>query len=545
MASNTGLLVPIDLTGYALGTIDAVQAQKFAGATTWYSQMSGSEGATLGSNVVRAFKDAPVWPMEAGIHLHWAMPDALTHGTQGEDSLDFSALPNRWLLTRVMLQNNKPVTKAWVIISDLLSADRPDNKEAPSLPVLDNSQNFRYLGVSEVFTGSWTEPVIPSTETIQALFGSPINTVASGDIAFASFYPNCRNVFGFYDAMTGVDTSGGVAEAMYTLVGWFNESSHDPMDVQPSLEQLQKQYKWSCNNYPDPAPDYSLYHGEVEGLEWNPDSRHISNNADPVKTDVAIGNNPSETLAAYFNGLNDEQSPHFDTLFTGFEIGALTDLQQPQPGQWSALQETLQAAQFNGLNGGTIYTVQAPQTDGSVVGDIDPPLSLALADALNLLNQYQQEFDLSGNELRQYYWQIFAGWYRIIEVTPADSDCAYNALSTLLNMNTSIQNNYGKAESNLNGQKSKVMGMLSRDMELLVRPGLAFQTPNEPTVLFAGNMCEAPRRYGGDNQHDETGYLICRLNGDTITELSVDINGVKLLNAGDFNGVETTEPKSS
>src|SRR5271166_5555203 len=39
--------------------------------------------------------------LQAGVHLHWALPDALTKGVISEkDGTNFPAVPNRWLVTR-------------------------------------------------------------------------------------------------------------------------------------------------------------------------------------------------------------------------------------------------------------------------------------------------------------------------------------------------------------------------------------------------------------------------------------------------------------
>jgi len=542
MASTTGLLVPVDLTGYCLGAVDAAQAETFVGATTWYSRIEGQYDAALGGNVMRDFSAAPLWPLEAGVHLHWAMPDGLTHGTQSATSVDFAALPNRWLLTRVHWVDGQPVTRAWVVLSDLLSEDAPGGNEAPSLPVQDNAQNFRYLGVVQLFDANWQEPSIPNEQSIQALFGSPLHTVASGDVAFAAFYPNARNVFGFYDDLTDVDTSLGDAQLMYTVVGWYSDPTHDPLHGQPALTDLQKEHRWTCAAYPNPAPGYSLYHGLVQNLVWNPAQRYISDNSTPVHAKVAIGNYPAETLAAYFKGVNGETLPHFDTMFTGFEIGALNDLAQPKPGQWSALQETLHGKQFADLKGGTIYGVQAAPPPRSAARHapppVTPPLPPVVGDALNLLNQYQQELYLAGWECSQYYGQLFAGWYRLVQVGSDDSPCACNALNTLIRLNPSVQQACADAQTRRDAQLATVQTMLPATLQLVEQPAPAFHVPNEPTVLLSGDQFGAPRRYGGDGRHHDQGLLVCRPSGTTLTAVAIDVGGtVSTLDASRFPAV--------
>jgi hypothetical protein len=563
METSTGLLVPIEITAYCLGSIDAIQAEKFSRASTWNSKMSANfgvmndgatnDGAMPESNGVHELRDAPLWSLEVGAHLHWVMPDALTHRTQSDSGVDFSALPNRWLLTRFVLHNNKPVTKSWVIMSDLLSVDKPDNKNAFSLPVDDKTANFRYLGVSEVYTDNWSEPTVlsgdsvPSDDSRQTLFGSPINKVASGDIAFVSYYPNARKLFGFYDALDDVQVAGEHVDLMYTLVGWFSDSRHDPLSTALTLGQLQEQYQWTCNHYSETPPCYSLYHGQVENILWNRAKRYINDNRTPVKADAAIGNNPSETFGAFFNGTHNEQLACFDRLFNAFEIDTLSQLSQPNPSQpnprqWSELQETLHAGQFTGNSGGTIYTVQSAQVDTNCSSDIDPALPPPLANSLNLLNQYQQELDLAAIQLQQYYWQLFAAWYRIVQVSSTDAGSAYNTLYSLLRLNAQVQTHYANAESSLRAQKTVVEKMLSDSLTLQSQPAPAFLNPNEPTVLLSGEMFDAVRRYGGDARHNKNGYLVCRLNSDTVTQVKVNVSGEQILSAGDYQGVDLSRP---
>ncbi|MCB0554417.1 MAG: hypothetical protein KDD02_12770 [Phaeodactylibacter sp.] len=63
----------------------------------------------------------------AGIHLHWALPDALTHGNQADESdhprVEFPAVPDRWLVLRT---GGGLDEKKWLIESDYLW---PEEKE--------------------------------------------------------------------------------------------------------------------------------------------------------------------------------------------------------------------------------------------------------------------------------------------------------------------------------------------------------------------------------------------------------------------------------
>ena len=336
-------------------------------------------------------------------------------------------------------------------------------------------------------------------------------------------------------------------EVMYSLTGWYAYNTHDPMSVGLSLDQLQQQFKWTCNNYPSSTPpNYSLYEGKVQGIHWDPATRYIQDNTTPIEANVAIGNSPAEALAAYFKGTKQETMPQFETLFNAFEIGALTEFKQPQPGQWSAMLETLHSSQFNSYDRGTVYTVvqvdSVKQLRRKLAGQIDPPLPVPLGDALNLLNQYQQEYDLANKEIQQYYWQLFAEWYRIIQVSSDDASKAYNALYSLIQLNPKIQTNYASAQQKSDDQKKLVEGMLDPSLALQANPGPAFLRPNEPSLLFEGDLFKAVRRHGGDGLYQEDGYLVCRISNREIRAFTVDIGGVKTVNSDTSQAVDLPQP---
>jgi len=540
MSDSQGLYVPIDLAAYCVGAIDATFTPDFSGATTSYVSQMGTNHATLSSNVLRGFDQSPLWPLEEGVHLHWAMPDGLTHTVADSSSsdLDYSALPNRWLLTRLIINGTTIQKKSWIITSDILAENKPNGKNVPTLPVSDPSVNFRYVGAWEVYTQDWKEPVLPPDQSIEALFGSPLHAVASGDVAFAAFYPNNRNIYGFFDDMSDIP-SGTTAKVSYSIVGWFADPTHDPMSKKLSLATLQSTYKWTCLNYDDASPaSYSLYHGLIQDITWNSDTRYIIPNSTPINVDVAVGQTPSEALAAYFDGVNQEP-PLFEELFTAFEIGALADFQQPKPGQLASLNETLHEKQFSRFDGGSLYSIEQKDFTASLT-PITLPLNLA--DALNLLNKYQQELDMATYEISQYQWQLFASWYRIIEVVPANATAAYNSLSSLINNWKSVQDAYAKAEKNKSDQYNLVQGMLGNDLVLKKIPAPPFYQPNEPVMLLASNSFKAARRYGGDGDHHLQGYLMCRLSTQCLTSITVKTSSERTFQASQFSSLLLPTP---
>src|SRR6266446_798741 len=73
--------------------------------------------------------------LKAGIHLHWALPDALTRGFQprnasvneDERSIIFPYVPNRWLVTRT---DAGGAHRQWVVESDYLYPPGQNGRES-------------------------------------------------------------------------------------------------------------------------------------------------------------------------------------------------------------------------------------------------------------------------------------------------------------------------------------------------------------------------------------------------------------------------------
>jgi hypothetical protein len=519
----SGLIVPVDVIAYCIGTLDAAgPAGTFAGATTDFTnQASGKFAAYLGENVTRdVFADAPRWSLETGVHLHWAMPDALTHAGSAGGSMTFPALPNRWLVTRVA--GNAQSSKHWIISSDALSSAPPGGITPPSVPVKEPEarqdgtpqRGFRYLGAWQVFDASWRESSPPPAHALAAVTGYELHAVATGDIAFAAFYPNARSVFGFHDDLADLGTNP--AELMYVVVGWYASPANDPLNGGRTLDQLKTDFGWTFASAAPSPPSWSLYSGLVQAIAWNPATRYVSDNAEPIAGDVAIGNHPAEALAAYLGGKVHPALPKAEELLTLFITGLLPDLANPTAGQLAVLDEALHELQFTGCDGGTIYTITRGATEAT-------GLPLPLADALNQLNLLQQAADLAAVQVRQAKWQLFANWYRLFRTENEDqqSDAAFNAFDVQFTLQPAIAQRAQTTAQAAAQQKTAVAGMLNGDLSLTPVPAQRYYAPTEPVVLLAGDAAAPAERYGGDGRYHPEGFLVCRLDSDVLTAVTV------------------------
>ena len=201
-------------------------------------------------NVNRSLMGTPAQPLQSGVHLHRrALPNALAKaGNKADGSLLFPAAPNRWLVSRFVIKDGRATRMSWVVLSDVLNDTLPPGQTSITLPThtTPSGKDYQYSGQYEVFDQHWTEPNIPAARSFATLTGLPLSAVSSGQSVFASFYPNCRGVFGFIDRLADLDLPPrGTANLMYTVTGWYSDSKQDPLHGGLTLKELQEQLSWT------------------------------------------------------------------------------------------------------------------------------------------------------------------------------------------------------------------------------------------------------------------------------------------------------------
>jgi len=172
--------------------------------------------------------------LNKGIHLHWAMPDALVHQPHDtsifpSDKQSFPALPNRWLVSRRNPQSLQGFD--WIVESDYLHPPSTDQTLANTyitvpLPETENpSPPFRYMGRSLSLAEWQAENTATQNQHDYwpKHWDTPLTAAGYGEPTFAAFYPNCRSAFGFYDNYTSIPSSG----VEYQVLGWYDNINND------------------------------------------------------------------------------------------------------------------------------------------------------------------------------------------------------------------------------------------------------------------------------------------------------------------------------
>ena len=124
MSNGTKLLVPIRIDALVVGgEPPSDQLFQWTNLTPDFYLLKSPDWYLFGSDpeLYKLFEKADPAFMAPGIHLHFRLPRALTHGTQeGSEPVKFPRIPNRWLVQRSWRDSAKNRRhKAWLIKSDV------------------------------------------------------------------------------------------------------------------------------------------------------------------------------------------------------------------------------------------------------------------------------------------------------------------------------------------------------------------------------------------------------------------------------------------
>jgi hypothetical protein len=204
------LLVPID--------VQALVAA--AGSTEPVVRMLSALRAGAGQPPFPAPFD-PGTPREPGVHLHWALPDALMRGRIGQlpdgadptdpgQRLQMSPAPDRWAVVRLLCPagSDAAVVTGWVIEADT----------ARAVPFPDYPAQAGAAAPAGV-----------------AVPPGRLTPVAGGNAAWAASYDGTLNRFAFHDPLDDLDAIRAargelLPTACYVVAGWWSGAGSDPLD---------------------------------------------------------------------------------------------------------------------------------------------------------------------------------------------------------------------------------------------------------------------------------------------------------------------------
>lgn len=499
-----------------------------------------------------------------GIHLHWALPDALTRGKAEGNRVVFPVVPNRWLVVRIF--PNRP-PKGWVVESDFLCVNaKPDTNPVTVPTPKAEDRPFRYMG-RVVPLELWKDGYEDPSDKFQSSEVFPrLTAVGHGEAQFAAYYPDCNSVFGFRDhfsdlddtydeAKPGPDSRKGFRASAcpnlsYCVVGWYSKTANDPLLSDRSLDEL----KWKLSSSAEPAG--TLLHGLVAGIDWDPEKKGGYRQEPSERPNFAIGNTAAEALSALLASKGGSSTlPLNEELFNALQLGIAGDLDSRESS--SAVRGALHRSAFGAEPGGTIWSIVPAEASprSQFWGEAGTPaatnplflFSRSLGERLDALNRLQMGCDALGFRLASFRWQTFSDWYKYLTVRyekPAaggrsgfdlfcrriggDANLLTADLETRLTQGAGLLAELNQEKAAIAAEVERLKAFLSEEIgrlnaaranerqaplpQLRLKPLAAptFQQPSEPVVLLEGELVRPSVRYGQDGAFRSDGFLDVR-----------------------------------
>jgi hypothetical protein len=432
--TNT-LLVPIHLDALYLPTDTAVMEEM-----TNYSKLPYRKPGSIIQKEPVYLSESVLSPpfsnlnltLEAGIHLHWILPDALMTGKAESDGITFPHVPNRWLIVR---RGGNKAEKQWVVVSDYLYAEGETPTDAINIlyqPSSGEVQPFRYLGrkweLNQWRSGSTNARYIPELSAIGPFV--KVDSLDNEKAAFAGFYPNCRSVFGFHDAeITGATPP---KDLQYNVIGWYSDGEKDCLsqflreysgsNSEILAEILQEKFGWTIalpNN--QNFPNRILCHAT---LKFNASGSL----ADPAATlpnpTIAVGNSQEEAIAAYLARKLDNNISNRQIIEEQLEAIQLSDrLEQSQLDFGAKFRQARHENGFVGQTKEMLWRVvpegNSQDSASAARGEAQMQVTLptSIGDRINQVNELQHQYDRKLAEIGSVREQVYADWYKFMLAT--------------------------------------------------------------------------------------------------------------------------------
>lgn len=255
----TEAILPLNVTALRVNNNDAENLTiKFKGRTALFEKMpftAASKIPSTGNAIVQplASTATPASTLNTGIHLHWELPDMYKRGVQGANGGNpvFPHAPNTWLVLRFLqvldteTNTYRPTqTKGFIVESDYVS-ETPDMDASGTprptitvpLPVdpVPGEQPFRFMG-RVVDYEDWTGPADPSAY-LDSYGDNYLTAIGFVGPSFASYYPECCSVFGFWDSFSDLPDIASAIDGndpikfrvSYQVTGWVRDAQKDAL----------------------------------------------------------------------------------------------------------------------------------------------------------------------------------------------------------------------------------------------------------------------------------------------------------------------------
>lgn len=514
------LFVPVAVRAMMIGALDADRS--FYPQTLDYAKLRLNPSGSL----VPTAYIARLKQMEKGIHLHWFLPNALSRGEkrEGEDGIAFPLIPNRWQVFRLWREpgdsDSGVKLRCFTLESDALQMNQSvknGNVKSPSVPYEGpGKQKHQFLGRSYP---SDSPPKVP----VAYLDG--LTAVSAGNPYYTAYYPDCRNVLGFYDDMG--DGKGGYldhADVTYVVTGWYSQG--DPLESVRSWAEYETVWKWQVPKSFEPG--HGMFcHGFIDSLEWRGSDVAYPHNIPTVPPRIAVGNNTEEAMSALLAAVLPKK---------GYAERMMQHL---------LLQNCQTLQESNGiLKSENVLMKRRFGEQANIEGIVLKPLSgdeEAPAESqrlVTLVNRNIQKMNHAYRELTTLRQSLYDAWYRYTQaayaarVTPGGMGTMEECMGRIESLAPLLERKkewYRIASLQKHKWLKRLEHMLNGSFRLQEQPGSRFWEPNNPVLLFADLGADPVRDEDGSRY--SRGLLICRGAQDIRTEIVCPLPSLDSLDA--------------
>lgn len=458
--------------------------------------------------------------LKRGVHLHFILPSALKKGREatgenGEKTMEYPAVPDRYLVTRMYLKNRKIETDSHIVESNFYSLDDTysDSITVPKFDDLRPRHRFRYMGRSYPANAPAPEPVG------ECGYFDKITALGAGDPIFSAYYPSCSSVFGFYDSLEGVPAD---AVLTYCVTGIYSNPANDLFHQVQSVDDMHKilaDYGLSLEEE-GAVCQSSMVYGVAGGIDLSKEQ--------PVpvgEINIGIGKGSAEALSAiisekYFSGREG-----MERFLTSVQYDTADEASLPD-GDFK-IDDDIHYRGFSRLDPiERAYSVKLPkdaqgkQEDRkSQAGAADRDKTGRMGDKPDLAEAARQYADLTALEretgrMRRmleyrkdslyYLWELYEG---------ADSKRAEQIKGYMAPLAGAV----GKQREEIYTKLTEAEAKKDALEKLLAQIGATLETQacepffrqGDPALMFFGEGMDRTYAFGEDGRFEEDGTLLC------------------------------------
>lgn len=448
--------------------------------------------------------------LKRGVHLHFVLPSALKKGREvtdenGETTMVYPAVPDRYLVTRMYIRNRKIETESHVVESNFYSLDDAysDSITIPKFDDMRTRHRFRYMGRNYPANRPAPEPVG------ECGYFDRITALGAGNPMFSAYYPSCASVFGFYDSLEGVPAD---AVLTYCVTGIYSNPVNDLFHQVRNIDDMKKvmaDYDLSLDGE-GTVCQASMVFGVAGGIDLS--------RKQPVpvgEINIGIGKSSAEALSAIISEKYFGDREGMERFLTSIQYDTAGEASLPD-GDFK-IDDDIHYRGFSRLDPiERSYSVKLPK---DLEGDHK-------ADMAEIEKQYVQLALLEreiGKMRRMLEYQkdsLYYLWELYMDAGPQREEEIKGYIAPLFQAinkrRTDIYDKLKEAEAGkgaLEQLLAKIGGTLEKEA------GEPFFLQNDPTVMLFGEGMNRTYAFGEDGRFEEDGTLLC-LTGPLAADIS-------------------------